>query len=104
VGLIRALLKREDRHPRSQVLLLGRAIRAVVLALDLADALLHLANLPLPLLLTHLALAAEQLVVGLAVAAAQAVPERGVLAVVVVKVEVMPILTLALTFQTIDPL
>ena len=43
----------------------------------------------LPLLLAHLALAAEQLLVRLAVAASDTVPQRGVLAVVEIKVEMM---------------
>ena len=43
----------------------------------------------LPLLLTHLSLATEQLLVGLAVAPTQAVPQGRELAVVVVEVQVV---------------
>lgn len=62
-------------------------VLAVVLPLDFLDDALHLLALLLPLGLGHLELLAEQLVVGLAVRAAEAVPECGVLAVVVVEVE-----------------
>jgi hypothetical protein len=64
-------------------------VAAVVAALDLLDNGLHLLDLALPLLLAHLALTAEKLLVWLAVTAAEAIPEGGVLAVVVVEVEVV---------------
>nr|POE65074.1 hypothetical protein CFP56_34742 [Quercus suber] len=66
-----------------------RAVTAVVFALDLDDHLLHLLGLAGPLLLAHLLLLLEQLVVGLAVAAADAIPQGGELAVVVVEVKVV---------------
>lgn len=64
-------------------------ITPIVIALDLLHDRLHLLHLPLPLLLAHLRLAAEELLVGLAVGAAETVPERRELAVVVVEVEVV---------------
>ena len=50
---------------------------------------LHLLGLAGPLLLAHLGFPAEELLVGLAVAATHAIPQRGKLAVVVVEVEVV---------------
>lgn len=61
----------------------------IVDALDLADHLLHLAALPRPLAGAELGLAGKQLVVGAAVAAAEAVPDRRVLAVIIIKIEVV---------------
>ena len=46
-------------------------------------------TLPFPFCLTHLALATEELLVGLAVGAAHAVPQRGELAIIVIEVEVV---------------
>lgn len=73
------------------VVLLGRGgvVRAVVLALDLFHELLHLLSLLAPLVLAHLLLLVEEVLVGLAVGATKTVPERRVLAVVVVEVEVV---------------
>lgn len=54
--------------------------------------LLHgfrLLALPFPFGLTHLAFAPEELLVGLAVGASQAIPKRGELAVIVIKVKMM---------------
>lgn len=61
----------------------------IIIALNSLQDVLHLLCLLLPLLLTHLSLALEKLLVGLAVASTHAVPERRVLAVVVVKVEMV---------------
>jgi hypothetical protein len=69
--------------------LLSRAIRPVVLALDLLDELLHLNDLPVPLVGRHLSLLDEKLSVRLAVRAAETVPQGGELAVVVVEVQVV---------------
>ena len=57
--------------------------------LDLQLHFLYLLSLSCPLLLPHLGLAAEQLLVRLTVAAAQAVPQSGELAVVVVEVQMV---------------
>ena len=75
----------------SHILLIGLIliVLAVVLALDLANALLHLADLPFPLLLAHLALPAEQLIIGLAIGTTQAVPQRCVLTKIIRKIEVV---------------
>lgn len=64
-------------------------VGAVVLALDVLDDALHLLGLALPLGLGELGLRVEELLVGLAVGAAEAVPEGGELAVVVVEVEMV---------------
>lgn len=64
-------------------------VRAVVLALDLLDENFHLLGLALPLLLGHLLLALEELLVGLAVAPAEPVPQRGVLTIVVIEVQMV---------------
>lgn len=74
---------------RTKLHILRRAIRAIILALDILHNLLHLLGLPRPLLSGHLRLPAEQRLVGPAVAAAQAVPQRGILAVVIVEVQVV---------------
>ena len=79
------------RQDRSQIFLrlsLGE-ILAVVVALDILEDGLHLLGLALPLVLGHLGLPPEELLVGLAVAATQTVPEGGELAVVVVEVEMV---------------
>ena len=75
----------------SHILLIGLIliVLAVVLALDLANALLHLADLPFPLLLAHLALPAEQLIIGLAIGTTQTVPQRCVLTKIIRKIEVV---------------
>ena len=52
-----------------------RQIYPIVLAFDFFDDFLHLLLLPVPLVFAHLGLFLEQFLVGLAVAAAQAVPE-----------------------------
>lgn len=65
------------------------AIGSVVVALHLLDNLLHLLGLSLPLGVAHLGLAAEQFVIGLSVAASEAVPEGCELAIVVVEVKVL---------------
>ena len=64
-------------------------IDTVVVGLDLLDDPFHLLHLLLPLGLAELGLAVEQLHVGLAVRAAETIPESGELAVVVVKVQVV---------------
>lgn len=66
-----------------------RRILAVVGALDRLQDGLHLLGLSLPLLLGHLGLPTEELFIGLAVAASQAVPQRGELSVIVVEVQVV---------------
>lgn len=53
------------------------------------DDALHLSRLPLPLLLPHLRLALEELIVGFSVAAAQTIPQRGELAIIIVEVEMV---------------
>lgn len=73
----------------SEILLRIRRVTAVILALDGLENRLHLLGLALPLLITHLGLAAEELLVRLAVATAQAVPKSGELAVVVVEVQMV---------------
>ena len=84
-------LPASSRCRRLQVLLsLGlRKVSPVILALDLLHKLLHLLDLAVPLVLGHLGLTAEQLLVGLAVATAQSIPERGELAVVEVEVQMV---------------
>jgi hypothetical protein len=67
----------------------GRTVRPLVLALDLFDQLLHLDDLSVPLVGRHLSFLDEQLGVRLAVGAAEAVPQRRELAVVVVEVQVV---------------
>lgn len=69
--------------------LFSRAVRPVVLALDLLDQLLHLNDLPVPLVGGHLGLLDEQLRVRLAVRTTETIPEGGELAVVVVEVQVV---------------
>lgn len=64
-------------------------ITPIIIALHLLNHRLHLRALPFPLRFTHLALAAEELGVGLAVRAEEAVRQRRELAVVVVEVEVV---------------
>jgi hypothetical protein len=69
--------------------LFSRAVRPVVLALDLLDQLLHLDDLSVPLVGRHLGLLDEELRVGLAVRTTKTVPQGGELAVVVVEVQVV---------------
>ena len=69
--------------------LFSRAVRPVVLALDLLNQLLHLNDLPVPLVGSHLGLLDEELSVGLAVRTTETVPQGGELAVVVVEVQVV---------------
>ena len=64
-------------------------IAPIIISLNLPNDRLHLLALPFPLRLTHLALAAEELGVRLAVGAEKAVGQRRELAVVVVEVEVV---------------
>ena len=73
----------------SKVLLLVRRVTAIVFSLDILENSLHLLSLTLPLLVTHFGLATEKLLVGLAVAATQTVPEGSELAVVVIEVQVV---------------
>lgn len=56
---------------------------SVILALDILHNVLHLLGLALPLGLALLLVALEELLVGLAVAAAEAIPQSGELAVIV---------------------
>lgn len=70
--------------PHLDVLLL--VICTVILAFNLLLDSLHLSNLPLPLLLTHLALPSEQLVIRFAVTTSQTIPQRSILSVVVVEI------------------
>ena len=65
------------------------SVRAIILALNLFHHLLHLFGLFVPLLLAHLERWLEHGRVGLAIAASEAVPDGGVLAKVVVEVEVV---------------
>ena len=73
----------------SEVLLLIGRVTAIIFSLDILENRLHLLGLTLPLLVTHLGLASEKLLVGLAVAATQTIPKRSELAVVVVEVQVV---------------
>lgn len=68
--------------------LLSRRVGTVVLALDFEYEALHLGLLATPLLLAHLGLFLEKLHVGLAVAAAEAIPEGGELTVAVYMVSI----------------
>ena len=65
-------------------------VAPVVVAFHVLDDLFHFCGLPLPLVGCHLCVAPEELVVRLAVAAAEAIPERCELAVVVVEVKMVP--------------
>lgn len=86
----RVVTRREKSSKPSLLDLLGLGLVAsIILALDLLDNVLHLLDLALPLGLAHLCLAAEELVVGLAVAATETIPESGELSVVVVEVQVV---------------
>ncbi len=64
-------------------------ILPIIFALHLLNDRLHFLLLPLPLLLSHLRLASEELLVWLTVTAAESVPQGRELAVVVVEVEVV---------------
>lgn len=61
----------------------------MVVALDFLDDLLHLADLFLPDFLVHLFVLVEELNARGAVAASNAVPDGGELAIVVVEIEVL---------------
>jgi len=82
-------------HPLAiQLLLLfiidrSNILAEIIVALDFLHNVLHFLDLLLPLLSVHLRLAVEQFHVGLAVRAAEAVPQRRELAIVVVEVEVV---------------
>lgn len=84
-------LKSKEKSSKPSLLdLLGLGLVAsIILALNLLHNVLHLLDLALPLGLAHLCFAAEELVVGLAVAATEAIPESGELSVVVVEVQVV---------------
>lgn len=73
----------------SKFLLLFGRVAAVVVSFDIFEDRLHLLGLALPFFVTHLGLAAEELVIGLAVATPKTVPEGCELAVVVVEVQVV---------------
>ena len=66
--------------------LLLRRITPIILPLHLHNHLLHLPRLPRPLLRTHLCLLLEELIVRLPITAAQSIPQRRELPVVVVEV------------------
>jgi hypothetical protein len=68
--------------------LLGRILAALA-TLNNRDHLVDGVGLLLPLALAHFEFLLEELVVGLAVAAAETVPQRGELTVVVVEVQVV---------------
>lgn len=72
---------------------LWRPITSVILALDLNHHFLHLFRLPLPLFFAHLLLSLEQLLVRLAIAPAQSVPQCSELAIVVIEVQVVHSMT-----------
>ena len=65
------------------------AIVSVIVAFNLSDKFFHLLALSLPFLLAHFGLSTEQLLVRLPIASAQAIPERCILTIVEVKVEMM---------------
>lgn len=65
------------------------AVTPIILAFHLDHFLLHLFRLSIPLFLAHLRLLVEELHIWLPVASTQSVPERRVLAVVVVEVQVV---------------
>ena len=65
------------------------SVSSVIATLDFLDNFLHLLDLTIPLLLAHLTLTSEELIIWLFVAATEAVPEGGVLTVVVVEVQVV---------------
>ena len=73
----------------AQFKLLLCSVLAIIIALYLFDQLLHFFHLPFPLFRAHLALPPEEFLVWLSVAASQTIPERGVLSIVVVEVEVV---------------
>ena len=79
----------KDMHSANLLGLLLRLVRAVICALDLFNHHVNSFSLLVPFVLAHFEFLLEELVVGLAVAAAEAVPEGGELAVVVVEVEVV---------------
>ena len=84
------VVKEGFRRNTSLLELLGLGLVASIIgAFDFLDNVLHLLDLALPLGSAHLGLAAEELVVGLAVAATETVPEGGELSVVVVEVQVV---------------
>lgn len=64
----------------------GGVVGSVILAFDLLDNSLHLLDLALPFLLSHLGLPSEKLLVGLAIASTQTVPEGSELSIVVVEI------------------
>lgn len=70
------------------LLFLGH-VGAVIFALDFFHELLHLFDLPIPLISAHLCLATEKLVVRLAVALSESIPESGELTVVVIEVKMV---------------
>lgn len=72
-----------------RLLSLRRAVSPIILTLDLLDNLLHLIDLLLPRRRAHLLLLLEQVIIGLPVAAAEAIPQGGELTVVVVEGEVV---------------
>jgi hypothetical protein len=80
----------EARKTSSSLELLGLGLVAsIVAAFDFLDNVFHFLDLALPLGRSHLGLAAEELVVGLAVAATETIPEGGELSVVVVEVQMV---------------
>ena len=84
------VVKEGFRRNTSLLELLGLGLVASIIgAFDFLDDVLHLLNLALPLGRSHLGFAAEEFVVGLAVAATKTVPESGELSVVVVEVQVV---------------
>ena len=66
-----------------------RAVISIVVALDILLDILHFFALPLPLGFAHFTFPAKQFLVWLPVGAAQSIPQREELAIVVVEIEMM---------------
>ena len=86
--VVKRRICREKQTSLLELLGLG-LVASIIGAFDFLDNVLHFLDLALPLGCAHLGLAAEELVVGLAVAATKTVPESGELSVVVVEVQVV---------------
>lgn len=65
------------------------SVGSIVFAFNFLNHLLHLGDLTLPFLLSHLGFSSEKLLVWLAVAASESVPQCCVLTVIVVEVQVV---------------
>lgn len=88
-GVSKCIVQSRTTNDLANLLRFGRLVLAVPVTLDLLEHGIDGLGLLVPFTLAHLELLLEELIVGLPVASANAVPDSEVLAVVVVEVQVV---------------